>query len=56
MQANTNLKNQAEKISFKDGKIIVPNKVIIPYIEGDGIGPDISRAALKVFWVFLNAK
>ena len=48
MQANTNLKNQAEKISFKDGKIIVPNKVIIPYIEGDGIGPDISRAALKV--------
>ena len=39
---------QTEKISFKDGKIIVPNKVTIPYIEGDGIGPDISRATLKV--------
>ena len=39
---------KAEKISFKDGKINVPNKVIIPFIEGDGTGPDIWRATKKV--------
>ena len=39
---------ERNKISFKDGKIIVPNKVAIPYIEGDGIGPDVSKATLKV--------
>ena len=38
-----------EKISFdKNGKIIVPNNPIIPYIEGDGIGTDISPATIKV--------
>lgn len=39
---------KAEKISFKDGKISVPSKVIIPFIEGDGTGPDIWRATKKV--------
>ncbi len=38
-----------EKITFKDGKIVVPNNPIIPFIEGDGIGPDIMRTALKVW-------
>lgn len=40
--------NKAEKITFKDGKMIVPNKVVIPFIEGDGIGPDITKATIKV--------
>ena len=31
-----------------DGKIKVPNNPIIPYIEGDGIGPDITNAMQKV--------
>lgn len=31
------------------GKIKVPNNPIIPFIEGDGIGPDIWRAAVNVF-------
>ena len=31
-----------------DGKIKVPNNPIIPYIEGDGIGPDITNAMKKV--------
>ncbi len=35
---------KGEKISFKDGRIEVPNHPIIPFIEGDGIGPDIWRA------------
>lgn len=35
----------AEKITLKDGKLVVPNQPIIPFIEGDGTGPDIWRAA-----------
>lgn len=31
------------------GRLVVPNDPIIPYIEGDGIGPDIWAAAVKVF-------
>jgi len=33
----------------KDGKLIVPNNPTIPFIEGDGIGPDIWKAAVRVF-------
>jgi isocitrate dehydrogenase len=33
----------------KDGKLQVPNNPIIPFIEGDGTGPDIWRAAVEVF-------
>ena len=33
----------------KTGKLDVPAYPIIPFIEGDGIGPDITAAALKVF-------
>lgn len=44
----TKLTVQTGKISIKGGKIIVPDKVVIPYIEGDGIGPDIAKATLKV--------
>ena len=36
------------KVYFEKGQLIVPNQVVIPYIEGDGIGPDISNATLKV--------
>jgi isocitrate dehydrogenase len=38
-----------EKIAFKDGSLVVPDRPIIPYIEGDGTGPDIWRAAVQVF-------
>jgi isocitrate dehydrogenase len=37
------------KIDFRDGQWIVPDHPIIPFIEGDGTGPDIWRAASKVF-------
>ena len=37
-----------EKITFQEEKLIVPDRPIIPYIEGDGIGPDIWRAAARV--------
>ncbi|MBN2125787.1 MAG: NADP-dependent isocitrate dehydrogenase [Deltaproteobacteria bacterium] len=37
-----------EKISFTEGKLVVPDHPVIPYIEGDGTGPDIWRAAVRV--------
>lgn len=37
-----------EKIQVIDGQLQVPDKPIIPFIEGDGIGPDIWRAAVRV--------
>ncbi|MCY8951254.1 NADP-dependent isocitrate dehydrogenase [Bacillus atrophaeus] len=39
---------QAEKITVTDGVLNVPNNPIIPFIEGDGIGPDIWKAASRV--------
>jgi isocitrate dehydrogenase len=38
-----------ERIEFQDGRWIVPDRPIIPFIEGDGTGPDIWRAARRVF-------
>ena len=39
----------SEKITMKDGKLCVPENPVIPYIEGDGTGPDITRAAMTVW-------
>jgi isocitrate dehydrogenase len=36
-----------QKISISGGKLIVPDRPIIPYIEGDGTGPDIWRASVR---------
>jgi len=36
------------KITIENGKLNVPNNPIIPFIEGDGIGPDIWSAAQSV--------
>ena len=36
------------KISIKDGNLNVPDNPIIPFIEGDGIGPDVWRASARV--------
>ncbi len=33
----------------QDGKLIVPDTPVIPFIEGDGTGPDITRAAMTVW-------
>ena len=38
-----------EKIKIKNGKLVVPDNPIIPFIEGDGTGPDIWRASVRVF-------
>ena len=40
----------AEKITMgNNGKLIVPGNPTIPFIEGDGIGPDIWKASVRVF-------
>src|SRR5271170_5960407 len=38
-----------EKITVSNGKLHVPDEPIIPFIEGDGTGPDIWRASVRVF-------
>ncbi|MEO6067725.1 MAG: NADP-dependent isocitrate dehydrogenase [Gemmatimonadota bacterium] len=38
-----------DTITMQDGKLRVPDRPIIPFIEGDGTGPDIWRAAQRVF-------
>ena len=36
-------------VKIENGKLIVPNDPIIPFIEGDGTGPDIWHASVRVF-------
>ncbi|MCZ6827294.1 MAG: NADP-dependent isocitrate dehydrogenase [Gammaproteobacteria bacterium] len=36
------------KITVQNGELTVPDNPVIPFIEGDGIGPDIWRAAVRV--------
>src|SRR3954468_11273944 len=38
-----------QAISISAGKLAVPDRPVIPFIEGDGIGPDIWRASQRVF-------
>lgn len=39
----------SHKIYLENGRLIVPNQVTIPYIEGDGVGPEIWSSAQTVF-------
>ena len=39
---------EGERIGFTDGQLVVPNKPIIPVIEGDGIGRDIMKTTRRV--------
>jgi isocitrate dehydrogenase len=36
-------------ITRKNGRLVVPDDPIVPYIEGDGTGPDIWRASVRIF-------
>jgi isocitrate dehydrogenase len=48
----TDLKNSSpatgEKITIREGVLKVPDHPVVPFIEGDGTGPDIWRAAVRV--------
>ena len=39
----------SEKITLEGGKLNVPANPVIPFVEGDGTGPDITRAAMVVW-------
>jgi len=41
--------SDGQPITLSGGKLQVPDRPIIPYIEGDGTGPDIWRASVRVF-------
>jgi len=38
-----------EPITYANGALSVPNHPIVPFVEGDGTGPDIWRASVRVF-------
>jgi len=46
--AKMDIPNAGSKITISGGKLNVPDNPIIPYIEGDGIGPDVWAAASRV--------
>ncbi len=43
------LPEAGERITLQDGQLHVPARPLIPFIEGDGIGPDITRAAMTAW-------
>ena len=43
------MSENGSKIRMDNDKLQVPNDPIIPFIEGDGIGPDIWKASVRVF-------
>ena len=45
---NVTIPKDGKKITMTDGELNIPDNPIIPFIEGDGIGPDIWAAAVRV--------
>ncbi|MCA9971938.1 MAG: NADP-dependent isocitrate dehydrogenase, partial [Anaerolineales bacterium] len=46
---NIQIPAQGEKITFANGKLHVPDNPIVAFIEGDGIGVDITPASIRVW-------
>ena len=40
---------KGDRITFEKGSLKVPDNPIVPFVEGDGTGPDIWRASVRVF-------
>ena len=40
---------EGQKITLSNGNLVVPDHPVIPFIEGDGTGPDIWNASVRVF-------
>ena len=47
MESKVVVPAEGQKITLQNGKLNVPNNPIIPFIEGDGIGVDVTPAMLK---------
>ena len=54
MSVSIKVPGEGAKITRTDGRLEVPNNPIIPFIEGDGIGPDIWRATVRVLDAAVN--
>ncbi|SIN78172.1 NADP-dependent isocitrate dehydrogenase [Salinivibrio sp. ES.052] len=48
MESKVVVPAEGQKITLDGAKLVVPNHPVIPYIEGDGIGMDVSPAMIKV--------
>jgi len=46
---NSVIPADGDRIAMENGQLAVPSHPIIPFIEGDGTGPDIWRASVRVF-------
>ncbi|MCY3771590.1 MAG: isocitrate/isopropylmalate family dehydrogenase, partial [Gemmatimonadetes bacterium] len=46
--AARSLHPEGQKITIENGRLQVPDNPVIPFIEGDGIGPDVWRATRQV--------
>ncbi len=46
---------EGQRIEIKDGRLVVPTQPIIPFIEGDGTGPDIWRASKRILDAAVHA-
>ena len=46
---NIKIPADGEKITMKDGELVIPDNPILPFIEGDGTGRDIWKASVAVF-------
>lgn len=49
MASKLNAPQGGQKIQFENGKLLVPDNVVLPFVEGDGTGRDIWRASKRVF-------
>ncbi|GAB4395672.1 MAG: hypothetical protein Fur0044_54350 [Anaerolineae bacterium] len=46
---NITVPQDGQKITIQGGKLSVPDNPILAFIEGDGIGPDITKASLRIW-------
>jgi len=54
MTSKISIPSSGDKITVSNGKLLVPNNPIIPFIEGDGIGIDVTPPMIKVVDAAVN--
>jgi len=54
MTSKISIPSTGDKITVSNGKLLVPNNPIIPFIEGDGIGIDVTPPMIKVVDAAIN--
>ena len=46
---HTRIPENGDKIRVADGRLVVTDQPVLGFVEGDGIGPDITRACLRIW-------